>query len=223
MSHELRTPINALIGYTALLRDRVYGELNQRQEDGLRRIQASAEQLQALINDILDLARIEAGRMPVHLERTQLAPLLREVALHAEPNVRAKGLDFTLELPPQPLAVHTDPEKLKQVLGNLLGNAVKFTGQGGVTLRAAAIDDRVRIDVVDTGIGIRAQDQSVVWDDFRQLDQSRTREYGGTGLGLSIVRKLADRLDATVSLTSAPGEGSVFSVTVPIAASPTSE
>ncbi|MBV9881018.1 MAG: PAS domain-containing protein [Gemmatirosa sp.] len=220
MSHELRTPINALIGYTALLRDHVYGELNPRQEDGLRRIHTSAEHLLALINDILDLARIEAGRMPVHMERTRLAPLLREAAQHAEPAARAKGIEFALELPPEPEVVHTDPEKLKQVLVNLLSNAVKFTAHGRVTLRAEHVGDRVRIDVADTGIGVRPEDQALIWQDFRQLDQSRTREYGGTGLGLSIVRKLAERLDATVGLTSEPGVGSVFSVTVPASSPP---
>jgi PAS domain S-box-containing protein len=215
MSHELRTPINALIGYTALLRDRVYGDLTQKQEDGLRRIQTSAEHLLALINDILDLARIEAGRMPVHLERTQLAPLLRTATAPTEAQAHAKGLSFTLALPDEPVAVHTDPEKLRQVLGNLLSNALKFTAQGGITVRAERVGDRVRITVADTGIGIRAEDLALIWEDFRQLDQSRTREYGGTGLGLSIVRKLAERLGADVSVESAPEVGSTFSVTVP--------
>jgi signal transduction histidine kinase len=217
MSHELRTPINALIGYTALLRDRVYGELTPKQEDGLRRIHTSAEHLLALINDILDLARIEAGRMPVHLERTALAPLLRSATVQAEALARAKGLDFSLEVPSEPVAVHTDPEKLRQVLGNLLSNAVKFTAQGRVGVRAEREGDRVHIAVSDTGIGIRAEDLAVIWEEFRQLDQSRTREYGGTGLGLSIVRKLSERLGAEVTVESTPDVGSTFTVTMPAA------
>src|SRR5207248_3410483 len=135
MSHELRTPINALIGYTALLRDRVYGELTPKQDDGLRRIHNSAEHLLALINDILDLARIEAGRMPVHMERVTLGPLLREATMQTESQARAKGLEFHLELPAEPLVVRTDPEKLRQVLSNLLSNALKFTSLGSVTVR----------------------------------------------------------------------------------------
>jgi PAS domain S-box-containing protein len=215
MSHELRTPINALIGYSALLRDRVYGDLTPKQEDGLRRIHSSAEQLLALINDILDLARIEAGRMPVHLARVALAPVLRESVQQAEALARGKGLEFQLELPPEPVNVHTDPDKLRQILMNLLSNAVKFTQAGRVALRAALEGDRVRIEVEDTGIGISSGDLDAIWEDFRQLDQSRTREYGGTGLGLSIVRKLAERLDATVTVASEPGAGSTFTVWIP--------
>jgi signal transduction histidine kinase len=217
MSHELRTPINALIGYTALLRDHVYGDLTPKQEDGLRRIQTSAEHLLALINDILDLARIEAGRMPVHLERTALQPLLRSAAAQGEAHARAKGLEFAFELPDEPLYLHTDPDLLRQVLSNLLSNAVKFTPQGRVVVRAAREGDRVRIDVADTGIGIRTEDLDQIWEDFRQLDQSRTREYGGTGLGLSIVRKLAERLGAEVTVSSEPDVGSTFTVRVPAA------
>jgi len=217
MSHELRTPINALIGYTALLRDHVYGDLTPKQEDGLRRIHTSAEHLLAVINDILDLARIEAGKMPVYMERVSVGPLLREATMSAEMQARAKGLEFHLELPAEPIAIRTDPEKLRQVLGNLLSNAVKFTARGGVTVRAEPKGGRVRIEVADTGIGIRTEDLEAIWEDFRQLDQSRTREYGGTGLGLSIVRKLAERLDATVSVRSEPEVGSVFAVSVPAA------
>jgi signal transduction histidine kinase len=215
VSHELRTPINALIGYTALLRDRVYGDLTPKQEDGLRRIHTSAEHLLALINDILDLARIEAGKVAVSLERVALGALLREATMQTETQARAKGLDFRLQLPAEPIFVRTDPERLRQVLGNLLSNALKFTPKGGVTVRASRDGDRARIDVIDTGIGIPIEDIDLIWEDFRQLDQSRTREYGGTGLGLSIVRKLAERLDAEVSVASEPDVGSTFSLTLP--------
>ncbi|AHG90343.1 PAS sensor protein [Gemmatirosa kalamazoonensis] len=217
VSHELRTPINALIGYTALLRDHVYGDLTPKQEDGLRRIHTSAEHLLALINDILDLARIEAGKIAVSLERVAIGPLLRDATMQTETLARGKGLEFRLEIPGEPLVVRTDPEKFRQVLGNLLSNALKFTANGSIVVRARREADRVRVDVADTGIGIRTEDLGAIWDDFRQLDQSRTREYGGTGLGLSIVRKLADRLDARVSVSSAPDEGSVFSVSLPAA------
>jgi signal transduction histidine kinase len=219
MSHELRTPINALIGYTALMLDRVYGELTPKQEEGLRRAQAAAQHLLALINDILDLAKIEAGRMPVHLESVAVPAVVREVAVQVEPMARTKKLEFLTDVAPELPAVETDPTKLTQILLNLASNALKFTSAGRVTLRAAPADggQRVRFEVSDTGIGIRAEDLGVIWEDFRQLDQSRTREFGGTGLGLSIVKKLADRLGAEVGVASEVGVGSTFWVEVPVA------
>jgi len=217
MSHELRTPINALIGYSALILDRIYGELTPKQEEGLRRIQHSAQQLLAVINDILDLAKIEAGRLAVHLEPSPVAPIVREAVLLAEPAARAKGLAIAAELPAELPLARTDASKLRQALQNLLSNAVKFTSAGSITVRAAHDGDHVRIDVVDTGIGIRPEDVEAIWADFRQLDQSRTREYGGTGLGLSIVRRLVERLEGEVRVSSEFGVGSVFSVYVPAA------
>jgi signal transduction histidine kinase len=153
--------------------------------------------------------------MPVHLERTSVALAVREPALTARAAAEQKGLHFALELPDDLPQVWTDPVKLGQVLGNLLSNAVKFTPDGIVTLRATRDGARVRLDVIDTGIGIPAEELETIWEDFRQLDQSRTREYGGTGLGLSIVRKLAERLGAEVSVTSEPDVGSTFTVLVP--------
>jgi signal transduction histidine kinase len=219
MSHELRTPINALIGYTALMLDRVYGELTPKQEEGLRRTQAAAQHLLALINDILDLAKIEAGRMPVHLEDVPVAAIVREVSVQAEPLARGKRLEYGTDVAGDLPALRTDPTKLTQILLNLVSNAIKFTPSGSVTLRArpAAGGARVRFEVVDTGIGIREEDLPVIWEDFRQLDQSRTREFGGTGLGLSIVRKLADRLGAAVGVQSEVGAGSTFWVEAPAA------
>jgi signal transduction histidine kinase len=216
MSHELRTPINALIGYTALMLDRIYGELTPRQEDGLKRIQASAQHLLALINDILDLAKIEAGRMPLHLETVSLNEVLTEISQQMEPLVKKKtGLTFSVETPDTDLELHTDRMKVKQILLNLLSNAVKFTHSGGVWLTATDVGDRVRIDVRDTGIGIKNSDLDAIWEDFRQVDQSRTREFGGTGLGLSITRKLVDALGGNVETRSVYGEGSTFSIILP--------
>ncbi|HUF28981.1 MAG TPA: ATP-binding protein [Gemmatimonadaceae bacterium] len=216
MSHELRTPINALIGYTALMLDRIYGDLTGKQEEGLRRIQASAQHLLALINDILDLAKIEAGKMPMHLEETSLQHLIGEITQQIEPLVRKKQLEYRCDVPANLAPMFTDRVKVKQILLNLLSNAVKFTHKGHVALTAVPIDDLIRIDVSDTGIGILPRDLEAIWEDFRQLDQSRTREYGGTGLGLSITRKLVERLGGTVTVTSTPGDGSVFSVVLPL-------
>ena len=217
MSHELRTPINALIGYSALLIDGVLGEINDRQRDALRRGRAAAEHLLALINDILDLAKLEAGKMPLHLEEVELRDVIAEVSQQIEPMVRKKALDFVIDIGLECPVLHTDRTKVRQVLLNLLSNAVKFTNRGRVTVVARCADEGsgVRIDVVDTGIGIREKDLQAIWEDFRQVDGSRTREYGGTGLGLSITRKLLDRLGGTVSVRSRYGEGSVFSVLLP--------
>jgi PAS domain S-box-containing protein len=217
MSHELRTPINALIGYSALLIDGVLGDINDRQRDALRRGRAAAEHLLALINDILDLAKIEAGKMPLHLEDVELRDVIAEVAQQIEPMVRKKTLEFVVDIGVECPTLYTDRTKVRQVLLNLLSNAVKFTNRGRVSVVARCADsgDGVRIDVVDSGIGIREKDLQAIWEDFRQVDQSRTREYGGTGLGLSITRKLLDRLGGTVSVRSNYGEGSVFSVMLP--------
>jgi PAS domain S-box-containing protein len=216
MSHELRTPINALIGYTALMLDRIYGELNDRQEEGLNRIRAAAQHLLALINDILDLAKIEAGRMPLHLEDTVLQEVLREASVQIDPLIKKKGLTYRWVGPAEPLHMTTDRTKVKQIMLNLLSNAVKFTHAGSITLTAQPEGDFIRIDVADTGIGIRKEDLAAIWDDFRQVDQSRTREFGGTGLGLSITRKLSGGLGGRVTLTSEYGHGSTFTVFLPI-------
>jgi PAS domain S-box-containing protein len=216
MSHELRTPINALIGYTALLLDGVLGEITVRQKDALLRGRAAAEHLLALINDILDLAKIEAGKMPLHLAEIEVKDVVREVAQQMEPMVRKRALDFVIDVEDDCPPLLTDRTKVKQVLLNLLSNAVKFTNKGSVTIRARAETGGVRIDVIDTGIGIRPDDLQAIWEDFRQVDQSRTREYGGTGLGLSITRKLLDRLGGSVTAQSVYGDGSTFSVYLPL-------
>ena len=223
MSHELRTPINALIGYTALMLDRIYGELNERQEEGLIRIRAAAQHLLALINDILDLAKIEAGRMPLHLEDTKLQDVMREASVQVDPLIKKKGLAYQWIAPPGAVTMFTDRTKVKQIMLNLLSNAVKFTHSGRITLTAVKEADMIRIDVADTGIGIRREDLASIWDDFRQVDQSRTREFGGTGLGLSITRKLATVLGGRVTLTSEYGEGSTFSVHLPVRTEPDPE
>ncbi len=216
MSHELRTPINALIGYTALMLDRIYGDITEKQEEGLSRIQAAAHHLLALINDILDLAKIEAGRMPLHLDEVPLQDIVREINVQIDPLLKKKGLSYRYEIPQPPISMYTDRTKVKQILLNLLSNAVKFTHSGGVTLSASVEREMVRIAVRDTGIGIREEDLESIWEDFRQVDQSRTREFGGTGLGLSITRKLVGALGGEVALQSEYGVGSTFTVYLPL-------
>lgn len=216
MSHELRTPINALIGYASLMLDRIYGDLTPRQEEGLNRIQGAAQHLLALINDILDLAKIEAGRMPLHLDDVTLGDIMTEITQQIEPMVKKKKLTLNVELPSSELKLHTDRTKVKQILLNLLSNAVKFTHHGGIWVTVSKDEEDLRFDVRDTGIGIREADLESIWEDFRQVDQSRTREFGGTGLGLSITRKLVDALGGHVFAESVYGKGSTFTVVLPI-------
>ncbi len=216
MSHELRTPINALIGYASLMLDRIYGDLTPRQEEGLNRIQGAAQHLLALINDILDLAKIEAGRMPLHLDDVTLADIMTEISQQIEPMVKKKQLTLSVELPSGELKLHTDRTKVKQILLNLLSNAVKFTHHGGIWVAVSRDEEDLRFDVRDTGIGIREADLESIWEDFRQVDQSRTREFGGTGLGLSITRKLVDALGGHVFAESVYGKGSTFTVILPV-------
>jgi PAS domain S-box-containing protein len=224
MSHELRTPINALLGYTSLMRDRIYGDLTARQEEALQRMYAASQHLLELVNDVLDLAKIEAGKMPVHSEPVDLALLVREVSPTIDPMIRAKQLEFRVRVEPDLPVVHTDRIKVKQVLLNLLSNAVKFTHRGNVELRVqpAAKGRGVEIAVQDTGIGISRADQDTIFEDFRQVDQSSTREFGGTGLGLSITRKLLSLLGGTIRVNSCPGEGSTFTVWLPPRSEPVS-
>jgi signal transduction histidine kinase len=194
--------------------------VNPRQRDALVRGRAAAEHLLALINDILDLAKIEAGKMPLHLGEVSLREIMLEVTQQIEPMVRKKQLEFIVEIGPDCSSIYTDRTKAKQVLLNLLSNAVKFTNRGSVSVEVHSMPSGIRIDVVDTGIGIRPSDLQAIWEDFRQGDQSRTREFGGTGLGLSITRKLIQALGGTVRVESEYGKGSTFSVTLPLQLSP---
>ncbi|HEX2188141.1 MAG TPA: ATP-binding protein [Longimicrobiaceae bacterium] len=218
MSHELRTPINALLGYTSLMRDRIYGEVTQRQEEALDRMYAASQHLLDLVNDVLDLAKIEAGKMPVHLEQVDVAAVIQELSATVDPMVRKKGLEYRSEVAPELPTLETDRTKVKQVLLNLLSNAVKFTHRGEIRIaaRPAAGGRGVEVSVADTGIGIARESLENIFEDFRQVDQSSTREYGGTGLGLSITKKLLNLLGGTIRVESRSGEGSTFTVMLPL-------
>jgi signal transduction histidine kinase len=175
------------------------------------------------VNDILDLAKIEAGKMPLIREPVTIVDVVTEVSQQIEPLVRKKALAYEIDIAPECPVLETDRTKLKQVLLNLLSNAMKFTNRGGITVTAAPVGEAgggVRIDVTDTGIGIEAKNLTVIWEDFRQIDQSRTREFGGTGLGLSITRRLLDRLGGSVTVRSTYGEGTTFSIHLPLAIPP---
>ncbi|MGE5731320.1 MAG: PAS domain-containing sensor histidine kinase [Gemmatimonas sp.] len=215
MSHELRTPLNAVIGYSALLIDGIKGELTEGQADYVTRSRAAAQHLLSLINDILDLSKIEAGKMPVYVERVSIPELINDVAQQVEQIMTTKNLTFSAEVSPTCPAVDTDKTKLKQILLNLLSNAAKFTNRGSVRVTVDCTEDSIVLEVSDTGVGIKPEEISVIWEDFRQLDQSRTRSYGGTGLGLSITRRLTQQLGGEISVRSVFGDGTTFSVRLP--------
>ena len=215
MSHELRTPLNAVIGYSALLLDGLAGELADPQRDYLTRSRAAAEHLLSLINDILDLAKIEAGKMPVHVEEVALVELIEEVSQQVEPMVAARKLAYDKVVNANCPMVETDKTKVKQILLNLLSNAVKFTNQGFVRLSADCDADSIVLAVSDSGVGIKPEEIEAIWEDFRQLDQSRTRSFGGTGLGLSITRRLTHQLGGEIAVDSVFGEGTTFRVRLP--------
>jgi signal transduction histidine kinase len=216
MSHELRTPLNVIIGYTSLMRERIYGELAEVQDETLQKVHLTSQHLLALINDVLDLSKIEAGKMPLHLEEVDLRALIGDLSETIMPMIRKKQLQYEHQVGTDVPGIVTDRTKLKQILLNLLSNAVKFTPKGTVRIEAATQKERVRIQVIDTGIGIKPEHLEVIFEDFRQLDQSHTREYGGTGLGLSITRNLLALLGGTISVESKYGNGSRFTIDLPV-------
>ena len=219
MSHEFRTPLNAILGYTHMTLQGVAGELSPGQRRNLTRIDSNARHLLELINDILDITRIEAGRMPLTMSTFALGDLIREVLLEMEPIIaRRPQLEVVLDIKRSLPRLRTDRQKVKQIVLNLLSNSVKFTEEGGIYIRAA-YDARSRMALVtvrDTGIGIAPESQSHVFEDFRQLDSSPSRAHGGTGLGLSICRRLAQMLDGGITLDSQVGVGSSFTLRIPV-------
>jgi len=216
MSHELRTPLNAIIGFTGVLKDGMAGPVNEEQAKQLGMVYGSARHLLALINDILDLSKVEAGRVDIVTERFLLAPFLEEIHALMKPLATAKGLALRWESRCLESLV-CDRGKLRQVLVNLVGNAIKFTEAGSVTLSCRQVDGEVVIEVTDTGIGIAPADQARIFNTFEQADTSSEREYEGTGLGLAICRRFVEMLGGKISVVhSAPGEGSTFRIGLPV-------
>ena len=217
MSHEFRTPLNAILGYTHMLLHGVTGAVTEQQRKSLTRIDSNSRHLLALINDILDITRIEAGRMPLNLTSFRIPELVDEVMSELEPIIKRSNLAVTSRMPRGLPALRSDRQKVKQIVLNFLSNALKFTPAGSVTL-SASYNTRSRlfdISVRDTGVGIPRDDQAKVFDDFRQLDSSPARGYGGTGLGLSICRRLSNMLGGTIELESAADQGSTFTLRLP--------
>ncbi|MEE9196995.1 MAG: ATP-binding protein, partial [bacterium] len=220
MSHELRTPMNAIIGFTELVREDARVVLTTRQEDNLRKVSRNSNQLLNLINDILDLSKIEAGYMDVVPERVELADVVDAAWTTVQPLLKGKELNVETVLDSSVPPLLTDRNKLRQVLVNLLSNAIKFTPSGEVRLTARSYDGRLELRVTDTGVGISKEDQEIIFDEFRQLDGTSTREVGGTGLGLAISKKLVDLLGGAIALESEPGRGSTFIVNLPLTVLP---
>jgi signal transduction histidine kinase len=219
MSHELRTPLTGITGYAELLADEVSGPLVEAQKQQVDRIRAGAWHLVSIIEEILTLSRAEAGKEEVRRMEADVAKVTREVVEIVEPQARAQGLEITLDDEDAPLTMWTDPGKVRQILINLVGNAVKYTEEGSVVVRVDRADpDWVRIGIRDTGPGIADADHERVFEPFTQLDSSYTRRRPGTGLGLAICRRLARLIDGEVTLESAPGEGSTFTLVLPIRA-----
>ena len=228
VSHELRTPLTAILGYTYLLREGLSGELSGEQGAAVEKIEGAGTALMGLINDLLDLTHLKLGRTPAEPERCDAVALARAAIATLGP--RPAHLELRTEFPAAAVPVLTDPGHAVRILRNLLSNAVKFTPEGTVALRVRRVDigprpesggappeerGYVSWEVEDTGIGIAPEDHERIFDEFRQVDGSATRRYGGTGLGLALSRAMARQLGGDVTVRSAPGEGSVFTLTLP--------
>jgi len=217
MSHELRTPLNAIIGFSEVLLQRMFGELNAQQADYLEDIMSSGRHLLTLINDILDLSKIEAGRMELELASFSLVAALNNAVTLVRERAQSHGIRLELDVAPQLDTVIADERKLKQVVVNLLANAVKFTPDGGtITLRAVRENGHVRLAVHDTGIGIAPEDQARIFEEFQQATHLTEKSREGTGLGLALSKRMVELHGGTISVDSAPGKGSTFTVALPL-------
>ncbi len=217
MSHELRTPLNSMLILSSLLKENKSGNLNERQLEYAGTIHNAGRDLLNLINDILDLAKIEAGKVELHFAPVQLADMCDELLAQFQPQAEQKGLDLRVErMPGTPAAALMDAQRVLQVLRNLLANALKFTHRGSVALRVSQAGEQLSFAVSDTGIGVPADKQVTIFEAFRQADGSISRHYGGTGLGLSISLQLARTMGGALHLHSKEGEGSTFTLTLPV-------
>jgi signal transduction histidine kinase len=216
MSHELRTPLNAIIGFSEALLARFFGELNEKQDDYLKDIYSSGRHLLNLINDVLDLSKVEAGRMELDLSQFDLPAALADAMTLIRERATKHGIALGLDVAPALGTVTGDERKFKQILLNLLSNAVKFTPDGGrVDVSARREQDHVLIAVKDTGIGIAAADQEAVFEEFRQVGGDYTSKQEGTGLGLALTRRFVELHGGRIWVESAPGNGSTFFFTIP--------
>lgn len=219
ISHELRTPMNSIIGFSDTLLSGLYGELNEKQASRIERIQRNGYTLLTLIDDLLDLSKIDAGRMELNIEQVNVHESIMAVAQSMESQAVKQGLEMKFEVEPDLPRVRADARRLRQVITNLLSNAIKFTQEGSITIRSQSIERNgapfVQISIADTGIGISPDDQAIIFDEFRQADGSTTRMFGGTGLGLAITKRLVEMMNGAIWVVSEPGQGSTFSFVLP--------
>ena len=216
MSHELRTPLNSIIGFTGILLQKLVGPLNHEQEKQLTMVQGSAHHLLELINDVLDISKIEAGQIVVFLEDFDLTVSIQQSVDKIRPMAELKGLGFSAVISPEVKVIHSDRRRVEQILINLLNNAVKFTEHGEVSLECKVEENWLVTKITDTGIGIRPEDLQTLFKPFQQVDTGLTRQYEGTGLGLSICKRLIELLGGRINVTSEWGKGSTFSFTLPL-------
>jgi GAF domain-containing protein/two-component sensor histidine kinase len=223
MSHELRTPMNSILGFSNTLLSGIYGDLNEKQVGRIERILRNGKNLLALIDDLLDISKIEAGKMELDLEPVDITMELHSMLQAIESQVQDKGLSLITDIPPDIPLVRADSLRLRQIINNLLSNAVKFTKEGSVAIKVEVKDEHTEFgertmvwtSVADSGIGIKPEDQDVIFDEFRQADSSTTREFGGTGLGLAISRRLIEMMEGRIWVESEVGRGSTFTFAIP--------
>jgi signal transduction histidine kinase len=216
MSHELRTPLNAILGYAELIQDGIYGELAPKIRDVLDRVQANGKHLLGLINDVLDLSKIEAGQLVLRLEDYSLSDVVQTVVTATESLAAEKKLKLEVALPNKLPVGRGDERRLAQVVLNLVGNAIKFTDEGEIRISARATKAKFVIKVGDTGPGIPESEQTRIFEEFHQVDSSNTKKKGGTGLGLAITKRIVELHGGRISVESEPGKGSTFRVDLPI-------
>ena len=220
MSHELRTPLNAVLGYTELILDSVYGNPPEKMRDVLKRIESNGEHLLGLINDVLDLSKIEAGQLTLSLSNYSLNDVIQTVFGAVEPLAAGKQIALKIDVAPELPPGRGDEQRLTQVLLNLVGNAIKFTDAGEVSIRGSSADGSFHVAVRDTGPGISTADQRKLFQEFQQADNSITRKKGGTGLGLAISRQIIEMHGGRIWVESSPGCGSTFSFMLPVTVEP---
>jgi PAS domain S-box-containing protein len=218
LGHEMRTPLTVMLGFADLLLDGVDGPLSEGQQDAVTAIRDAALRELQLLDDALALARARSGTAVMEAERLDMVDMVAHAVAETRDAAFEKGIDITFEYATEPLWVHADPAQLRRAVDHLLANAVKFTPEGQVAVRCTAREGDAVFEVRDTGIGIADADLAAIFDEFRQLDQGPTRRYGGVGLGLALVRTLVEAHSGRVGVTSSPGNGSNFTVTLPLVA-----